>query len=160
LKQLIKLTVIKKVIAIDFGVKRVGLAVSDETLRFSFERGAIINDSKLLENIFKMAKEEDAGKIVVGYPLNLKSEKTLQTLEVDKFIARLQSFFLSKNEPIEVEIFDERFTSKIASSHIANSSMKKNKRKDKSMIDSISAQIILQDYLDKTTNIRNQTQEG
>jgi len=113
-----------------------------------------------LEKIYKLLKEEDAGKIVVGYPLNLKSEKTLQTLEVDKFIAGLQSFFLSKNEDIAVEIFDERFTSKMASGYIAGSSMKKSKRQDKSMIDSISAQIILQDYLDKNINIRNQTQEG
>jgi putative Holliday junction resolvase len=110
-----------------------------------------------LENIFKLLKEEDAGKIVVGYPLNLKSEKTLQTLEVDKFIANLQSFFLSKKEEISIEIFDERFTSKMASEYIANSSMKKSKRQDKSMIDSISAQIILQDYLDKNVNIKNQT---
>ena len=110
-----------------------------------------------MENIYKFLKEEDAGKIVVGYPLNLKSEKTLQTLEVDKFIADLQSFFLLKKENIPVEIFDERFTSKKASGYIANSSMKKNKRQDKSLIDSISAQIILQDYLDKNINIRNQS---
>lgn len=116
-----------------------------------------MNDGKLLENIHKILKEEDAGKIVVGYPLNLKSEKTLQTLEVDKFIERLQSFFLSKNENIEVEMFDERFTSKMASGFIANSSMKKSKRQDKSMIDSISAQIILQDYLDKNINTGKQT---
>jgi putative Holliday junction resolvase len=141
-------------------VKRVGLAVSDDTQRFSFERGAVLNDGKLPENIYKLLKEENAGKIVVGYPLNLKSEKTLQTLEVDKFIERLQSFFLSKNEDVTIEIFDERFTSKMASGYIANSSMKKSKRQDKSMIDSISAQIILQDYLDKNINIRNQNQEG
>ena len=116
-----------------------------------------MNDGRLLENIYRMIKEEDAGKIVVGYPLNLKSEKTLQTLEVDKFIERLQSFFLSKKEDVEVEMFDERFTSKMASGYITNSSMKKSKRQDKSMIDSISAQIILQDYLDKNINIRNQT---
>lgn len=105
-----------------------------------------------MEAIYKLLKEEDADKIVIGYPLNLKSEKTLQTLEVDKFIARLQSFFLVKKEDVSVEMFDERFTSKLASDHIANSSMKKSKRKDKSMIDSISAQIILQDYLDKNIN--------
>lgn len=110
-----------------------------------------------MENIFKLIKDEDADKIVVGYPLNLKSEKTLQTLEVDKFINSLQSFFLSKKEDIEVVIFDERFTSKLASDFIANSSMRKSKRKDKSMVDSISAQIILQDYLDKNINIRKQT---
>lgn len=134
-----------------------GLAVSDETQRFSFERGAILNDGKLQENIYKFIKDEDADMIVVGYPLNLKSEKTLQTLEVDNFIERLQSFFLSKKEDIKIEIFDERFTSKMASGYIANSSMKKSKRQNKSMIDSISAQIILQDYLDKNVNKRNQT---
>lgn len=131
-----------------------GLAVSDESLHFSFERGAITNDSKLLDRIYNFIKEEDAGKIVVGYPLNMKSEKTLQTLEVDKFIAALQSFFLSKNEDIEIETFDERFTSKLASDFIAGSSMKKSKRRDKSLVDSISAQIILQDYLDKNINQR------
>jgi putative Holliday junction resolvase len=141
-------------------LKRAGIAVSDDTQRFSFERGAIANDGRLLENIFKLVQEEGECKVIVGYPLNLKSEKTMQTLEVDKFIERLQSFFLAKNEPVEIETFDERFTSKIASEHIANSPMKKSKRKDKSLIDSISAQIILQDYLDKNINIRNQTQEG
>lgn len=132
-----------------------GLAVSDDSLRFAFERGAINNDGKLLDRVYNFIKEEGASKIVVGYPLNLKSEKTLQTLEVDKFIISLQSFFLSKKEDIEVDTFDERFTSKLASGFIAGSSMKKSKRRDKSLIDSISAQIILQDYLDKNFSERN-----
>jgi putative Holliday junction resolvase len=133
----------------------VGLAISDESQCFAFERGAITNDGKLLDRLYNFIKEEGAGKIVVGYPLNLKSEKTLQTLEVDKFIVSLQSFFLSKKEDIEIDTFDERFTSKMASDFIAGSSMKKSKRQNKSLIDSISAQIILQDYLDKNLNKRN-----
>jgi len=108
-----------------------------------------------LDNIFKTIETENADTIVIGYPLNLKSEKTLQTLEVDKFISDLQSFFLSKNSEIKIELFDERFTSKLASDFITNSARKKNKRQDKSLIDSISAQIILQDYLDKNSKKRN-----
>lgn len=108
-----------------------------------------------MAEILKFAKEEDASKIVVGYPLSLKSEKTLQTLEVDKFIDDLQSFFLLKNEPVEIVTFDERFTSRMASGFIAISAMSKTKRRDKSLVDSISAQIILQDYLDKNINKRN-----
>jgi len=105
-----------------------------------------------LENIYKTIEAENADTIVIGYPLNLKSEKTLQTLEVDNFINNLQSFFLAKKADVKIELFDERFTSKLASDFITNSARSKTKRQDKSLIDSISAQIILQDYLDKNRN--------
>ena len=141
-----------KYLAIDYGEKRVGIAVSDESKKYSFSRDHLINDEKFLGNLFSVLKEENISKIILGYPLNFKSEKTIQTLKVEAFKNTLEKFLTKKSFPAEIIFFDERFTSKIAADSIVNSGLNKKKRQEKGRVDSISAQIILQDYIDKTFN--------
>lgn len=143
---------VSRYLGIDYGSKRVGIAVSDENKRYSFSREYINNDKKFYDNLLKIIKEELIEKIIIGYPLNFKSEKTIQTISVEKFRYDLEAKL--KHNKIEAEIvyFDERLTSKIAQDSILNSGLSKRKRQEKGRVDSISAQIILQDFIDKKNN--------
>ncbi|MBC8484717.1 MAG: Holliday junction resolvase RuvX [Bacteroidetes bacterium] len=84
----------------------------------------------------------------LGYPLNFKSEKTSQTIEVEKFKQKLESVLQDNSPTISVVLFDERLTSNLAKQNIISSGLKKKKRQNKGLIDSTAAQIILQDYMD------------
>jgi len=144
-----------KYLAIDYGEKRVGIAVSDENKKYSFSRDFIDNDAKFYNNLLKLIREEYISKIILGYPLNMSSEKTNQTLKVEDFRNKLEQF-LEKNETeTEIIFYDERFTSRIAESFIKTSGRKKRDRQEKGLVDSGSAQIILQDYIDKSNNSLN-----
>ncbi len=143
---------ITKYLGIDFGSKRVGIAVSDENKKYSFSRDFILNDKKFYENLLKIIKSEFIEKIIIGYPLNFKSEKTIQTLEVEKFRSELEAKLKKNNIAAELVFFDERLTSKIAQDSILMSGLSRTKRQEKGRVDSISAQIILQDFIDKTNN--------
>jgi putative Holliday junction resolvase len=138
-----------KYLAIDYGEKRIGIAISDFDKNIAFPRDHVLNDSKLFQKILVLIKEESIEKIILGYPINLNSEKTPQTLTVESFKTELEQF-LSKNEiKTEVVLFDERLTSSIAESYMTEMGLKKSKRQEKGIIDSISAQVLLQGYLDK-----------
>ncbi len=143
---------ITKYLGIDYGSKRVGIAVSDENKKYSFSRDFILNDGKFFGNLLKIIIEEKIEKIVLGYPLNFKSEKTIQTEAVEKFRSDLETRLKKNNIEAEVVYFDERLTSKIAQESLINSGLSKKKRQEKGRVDSISAQIILQDFIDKTNN--------
>ncbi|MBV6478037.1 MAG: putative pre-16S rRNA nuclease [Ignavibacteria bacterium] len=138
-----------KFLAIDFGEKRIGIAVSDENKKYSFSRDFITNDGNLFNSLIRLIKEENISRIIIGHPLNLKSEKTVQTLKTEEFSSALADNLAKQNLHPEILFYDERFSSKIAESGIMNSGIKKKKRKEKGLIDSLSAQIILQDYIDK-----------
>ncbi len=133
----------------DYGDKRIGVAVSDEEKKFSFSRGILSNDSGLSGNLLSLIRSENIEKIILGYPLNLRSEKTELTEKVEKFKDKLEKLLQSNSIEADFEYFDERFTSKLARENILSSGLKKSKRQDKGLIDSVSAQIILQDYMDK-----------
>lgn len=137
---------------IDYGSKRVGIAVSDEEKKYSFHRDNFINDKHLIKNILELIAKENIIKIILGYPLNLKSEKTIQTTEVEMFSKKLNDNLRSNAVKAEIIYEDERFTSKLAGYNLLSSGLKKKDRKNKGLTDSISAQIILQDYLDKQKN--------
>jgi putative holliday junction resolvase len=137
---------------IDYGSQRVGIAVSDEEKKFSFSRNFLKNDISLVKNLIQFIRQENVTRIVIGYPLNLKSEKTKQTLEVELFSKKLNDNLTSNGIKAEIVYEDERFTSKLAQYSILSSGMKKKDRKNKGLTDSISAQIILQDHIDKIKN--------
>ncbi|MDQ3020426.1 MAG: Holliday junction resolvase RuvX [Bacteroidota bacterium] len=146
-----------KYLGIDYGAKRIGIAVSDENKKYSFSRDYVINDNYLLIKLLEIIRTENISKIIIGYPLNFKSEKTIQTLKIEEFKNLLEGFLKKNSIPAELIYYDERFTSKLAACCLLNSGLKKKKRQEKGLIDSISAQIILQDYIDKTNkqNIYN-----
>lgn len=142
-----------KYLAIDYGEKRIGIAISDESKKYSFSREHLNNDNNTFIKLIEIIKEENISKIIIGYPLNFKSEKTIQTIKTEEFKSNL-AVYLGKNSlNTELIYFDERFTSRIAAESILNSGLNKKKRQQKGRVDSISAQIILQDYIDKTNNL-------
>jgi len=142
-----------KYLGIDFGLKRVGLAVSDEGKSISFPRITISNDSNLMKKLLDICREDFISKIIIGMPLKLNSEDTHITKAVKIFGSELKYFLQKENICPEFFFIDERYTSSLAQSYINESVKSKKKRKDKSLTDCISAQIILQDFLDREKNL-------
>jgi len=99
--------------------------------------------NKLDEYICKLINSENIDCFVVGYPVDLKNNKTDVTGHVKGFVKRLKNKYPNK----KIYLIDERFTSKMAQKAIIESGIKKRKRREKSLVDKISATIILQDYL-------------
>lgn len=139
-------------LCLDYGEKRIGVAVSDESKSYSFSRGVLSNDSGLEGILLSMIDTENIEKIVLGYPLDLSSEKTEVTLKVEEFKEKLEKLLAKHSKVADIEYFDERLSSRLARENMLSSGLKKSKRRDKGLIDSISAQIILQDFLDKRKN--------
>ena len=131
-----------KILAIDFGLKRTGLALSDELQMFAFGLKTI--DSKtLMDELKGLVVKEKIVEIVIGEPKRLNASDSHITQNV-----RLLKEAVQKNFPgLVVSLLDERFTSKMASAVIAQSGLKKKDREQKGLIDTVSATIILQDYL-------------
>lgn len=144
-----------KYLALDYGEKRIGVAVSDENKKYSFSRDYLINDSELLNKLLKLIISENVSDIIIGYPVNFKSEKTIQTLKTEEFRNKLETFLKDNSVNAVIEFFDERLTSSIAETGLMNSGMKKFKRREKGLVDSLSAQIILQDYIDRKNNLKD-----
>ncbi|MBL6964345.1 MAG: Holliday junction resolvase RuvX [Bacteroidetes bacterium] len=132
-----------RILAIDYGSKRVGLAVTDP-LQLIANALTTVERKLALEFIISYCEKEDVETIVMGYPLNLDGSKTDSTQGVESFIRKLQ-----KQLPkLEIVLEDEQFTSKMAKDAILAGGVKKMKRRDKSMVDKISATLILQSYLE------------
>ena len=134
--------ILSKVLAIDFGLKRTGLALSDESRTFAF--GLKTVESKLLMTELKqLVSKEKVSIIVIGEPKRLDASDSHITENV-----RLLKLALEKEFPgVQIHLIDERFTSKMASAAIAQSGLKKSDRQNKALIDEVSATIILQDFL-------------
>jgi putative Holliday junction resolvase len=140
----------KKVMGIDYGSVRIGVSISDETNTLAFGKSVLNNDSNCLPKITEIVKHNSIGKIILGYPLNLKGNKTPQTLKVEEFETKLRDYLDRSLDKGSVQLirWDERFTSKMAQDSIIESGMKKKKRQQKSNLDIISAALLLQSYLD------------
>lgn len=136
-----------KILGIDFGLKRTGLALSDESQIFAFGLKTI--ESKILmEELKTLVLKEKIVEIVIGEPKRLDTSDSHITQNV-----RLLKEALQKEFPhVKVVLLDERFTSKMASAVIAQSGLKKKNREQKGLIDTVSAAIILQDYLQTRIN--------
>ena len=131
-----------KALGIDYGTKRTGIAISDATQLIATSLDTI-DTHKLDEYICKLINSENIDCFVVGYPVDLKNNKTDVTGHVKGFVKRLKNQYPNK----KIYLIDERFTSKMAQKAIIESGIKKRKRRGKSLVDKISATIILQDYL-------------
>lgn len=135
-------SVVGRILAIDYGLKRTGLAVSDP-LKMIAGSLCTIHPDKLFEFIEDYIKSEVLECIVVGYPRKLNNQKTDLTGHVDGLLKRLKKAF----PEIKIEKTDERYTSKIAMDSMIEGGVKKSKRRNKELIDQISATLILQNYL-------------
>ena len=133
-----------RIIGIDYGRARVGVAVSDPLGIFASPLETVPS-AKIIESLQKYASAETVIKFVVGYPLNLNGAPAQAAADVDAFLKQLQKAF--PETPVALE--DERFTSVLAHRAMIDGGMKKSDRRDKNSVDKISAAIILQSYLDK-----------
>ena len=133
-----------RIIGIDYGRARVGVAVSDPLGIFASPLETVPS-AKIIEYLQKYASAETVIKFVVGYPLNLNGAPAQAAADVDAFLKQLQKAF--PETPVALE--DERFTSVLAHRERIDDGMKKSDRRDKNSVDKISAAIILQSYLDK-----------
>ena len=131
-----------RVMAIDYGAKRVGLAVTDP-LKIIATALTTVENKDAINFIKTYIVTEQVEKFLIGYPTDLRGNATHATPYVEKFITQLQKHFPS----IPVEKWDETYTSKMAMQTLVASGVKKKQRRDKKLFDQISATIILQEYL-------------
>jgi putative Holliday junction resolvase len=132
----------KRILALDFGLKRTGLAITDENNIIA--SGLKTVDSKvLLAEVRKIVSEKNIGTLVLGEPKRLNNEHTHITENVHILFEVLKKEFPT----LYVTLYDERFTSKMASQAISMSGLTKNKKQDKALIDEVSATILLQSYM-------------
>ena len=131
-----------RILAIDYGSKRTGIAVTDE-MQIIASGLTSVSTKKLIEFLKSYTSSEKVDLIVIGLPKQMNNELSESEPLILKFIKILNNKF--PNMP--VERVDERFTSKMAFQTMIASGLNKNKRKNKSLVDEISATIILQSYL-------------
>ena len=133
----------KRVLGIDYGSKRIGVAISDPLNIIARGVKVIPNSPHAFQDIKRLALEYDVEVIVVGMPLNLKGEKGEKSNEVVTFIDEL------RNETrLDVVEWDERFTSHTAHETLRAMGAKKKQRQSKEKIDEMASALILQGYLD------------
>ena len=134
----------ERIIGIDYGRKRTGVAMSDP-LRIFASPLDTVPTANIIDYLQKLAKDETVVRFVVGYPMNLNGQPSEAAADVDVFLRTLARKF----PDIPVILEDERFTSVLAHRAMIDGGMKKSERRDKSSVDKISAAIILQSHLDK-----------
>ncbi len=133
-----------RIIAFDYGTKRIGIAVTDPYQIIATGLDTI-HPKDIIEYLQKYLQTEQAELFVVGEPLQMNGTPSQSTPHIKGFITLLKKHF----PEIPIERIDERFTSKMASAVVAQSGFKKSDRQNKERLDTISATIILQSYLEK-----------
>lgn len=133
----------KRILSIDFGKKRCGIAVTD-SLQLIANGLTTVETSKLVEFISGYVAREPVERIIVGFPTTMRGEESESMRYIRPGIARLKKAL----PDMPVEFFDERFTSVLAHRAMIDGGVRKMARRDKAIVDEISATIILNDYLE------------
>jgi putative Holliday junction resolvase len=131
-----------RILAIDFGMKRTGLAVTDP-LRIIATALDMVETSKLIDYLKKYFQSQEVEKVIIGLPKRLNNTDSEIAPEVRKFIEKFKSAFPDK----AIQTVDERFTSSMAQQAMIAGGMKKKDRQVKGNVDKISAVLILQSYM-------------
>ncbi len=131
-----------RILALDYGKKRTGIAVTDP-LKIIASALDTVDTNELIGYLKKYFSNEEVEKLIIGYPLNFDDTPTDATPLVDKFIPKFQHVF----PHIPIEKVDERMTSRMASQAISQMGLPKKQREKKELTDAVSATIILQEYL-------------
>lgn len=131
-----------RILSIDYGKKRTGIAVTDP-LQIIANGLATVATCELMAFLQEYVARESVERIVVGEPKQLNGEPSENLPRVKQFVAQLRK----KLPDIPVEFYDERFTSVLAHKTMIDSGIGKKARRNKALVDEISATIILQDYL-------------
>jgi len=133
-----------RILAIDYGKKRIGIAVTDE-LQLIASGLTTVSTNNLFEFLKEYTKNEQVELFLVGEPKQMNNLASDSEVLIIPFIKKLTELFPS----IPIERVDERFTSKMAFQTMIDSGLKKRQRQNKALIDEISATIILQTYLNR-----------
>ena len=132
-----------RILALDYGRKRTGIAVTD-TLRIVANGLTTVASHELMDFLQRYVASEPVDKIVIGLPKRMNNELSESMKYIESFLNRLRKVM----PEMPVEMFDERFTSVLAHRAMIDGGMKKSDRRDKAIVDEISATIILNNYLD------------
>ena len=132
-----------RILAIDYGQKRVGFAVTDE-MRICANALETVHVSEAYQFLINYLQQENVESIVIGEPKTLQNTPSASARFIEPFVKRLQK---SLPDDIKIVRVDERFTSKMALQTMIDAGLSKKQRADKETVDKISATIILQSYL-------------
>ncbi|MEE9430016.1 MAG: Holliday junction resolvase RuvX [Melioribacteraceae bacterium] len=132
----------ERVLAIDYGEKRIGIAITDPLKIFAIPITTLENNSTFWKELEKLFNKYNVIKIVLGYPLKEDGTKSRSTIAVEKFEQELK-----KKIKLPIELVDERYSSSIAQEQINASVKSKKKRRNKALVDMNAAAVILSDYL-------------
>ncbi len=136
-----------RILGIDYGSKRIGLAVTDPLQIFASPLITVSPGD--FDNYMKdFLKTNEVDAFVIGYPVQMNNQPSTSVVYINPFIKKLKRTYPEKH----IYLADERFTSQMALRTMIDGGVKKKDRKDKSMVDKISASIILQSFLDNRSN--------
>ena len=131
-----------RILSIDYGKKRTGLAVTDP-LQLIAGGLATVSTSELFEYLKAYVEREQVERIVIGEPRQPNGQPSENLPRVQQFV----NHWRKAMPQIPIELYDERFTSVLAHQAMIDGGLKKKARQDKALVDEISATIILQDYM-------------
>ena len=133
-----------RILAIDYGMKRTGIAVTDE-MQFIASGLTTVDSPKALDFLKDYFTKEKVEKVLIGEPKQMNGLPSESAPLIEAFVTK----FVAQFPDMQLERVDERFTSKMAFQTMIDSGLKKKQRQDKALIDEISATIMLQDYLSR-----------
>jgi len=131
-----------RILAIDYGIKRTGIAVTDE-LQIIASGLTTIPSETAIPFLTDYFSKEDVSKVLIGEPMQMNGQPSESTSVIEKFVTQFKTAF----PEMKLERADERFTSKMAMQTMLASGLKKKQRQNKALVDEIAATIMLQDYL-------------
>ena len=134
----------EKILALDYGLKRTGIAYAESPLFIAYPLSTVYTQN-LIHFLMEYISENTVKKIIVGEPKSLDGRSTDVTNSVNELKIKLNNTF----PRVKIILYDERFTSKIAMQSMIQSGVRKHKRRNKENIDKVSATVILQGYLQK-----------
>ncbi|MDD3772581.1 MAG: Holliday junction resolvase RuvX [Weeksellaceae bacterium] len=138
-----------RIIALDYGTKRTGIAVTDE-LQIIATALETVETANLMKFLTTYIAENPVQEIVVGLPMRMHGEVGQLETEIQKFIQK----FTQKHPSLPIFRQNETFTSKMAAQTLFETGLSKKKRKDKTLVDKVSATIILQSYMETKQNLK------
>lgn len=136
-------TILGRILAIDYGRKRVGIAATDP-LQIIANGLKTVATADIWKFLHDYIKNEDVEQIVVGYPMQMNNKPSEAVAYINPFLKKLTKKYPS----LKITQFDERFTSKMAKDAMLQGGLKKKARQNKATVDMVSATIILQSYLE------------
>lgn len=131
-----------RILAIDYGIKRTGIAVTDE-LQIIASGLITIPSETAIAFLIDYFSKENVSKVIIGEPKQMNGDPSESTPIIEKFVTAFKTAF----PEMQIVRVDERFTSKMAFKTMIDSGLKKKQRQNKGLVDEIAATILLQDYL-------------